>query len=187
MNGEPLSPQHGAPLRLVVPGWYGMASVKWLRTITVAAEPFEGYQMMHSYRVKRSEDEAGEPVRRIVPRALMEPVGIPDFATRERHVTAGVPVPLAGRAWSGHGPVVRIEVSGDDGATWTDAEVDPAPGPHAWHRWRASWTPATPGEVVLACRATDAAGNVQPLDPPWNWGGYMNNAVQRMPVVVDPA
>jgi len=79
---------------------------------------------------------------------------------------------------------VRVEVSTDGAATWADARLGDAPGPHAWRAWSATWTPAAPGEYVLACRATDGTGDVQPLEPVWNLGGYQNNSVQRIPVTV---
>jgi DMSO/TMAO reductase YedYZ molybdopterin-dependent catalytic subunit len=183
MNGEPLAPQHGFPLRLLVPGWYGMTSVKWLGRMTVLDAPFDGYQQRHSYRLRAEEDEEGEPVTRIQVRALMIPPGIPDFRSRVRFVTAG-PCIVEGRAWSGVADVAGVEVSSDGGDTWHDAELEPsALGDWAWRSWRFTWD-ARPGEHELCCRARDAAGNVQPLDAPWNLGGYLNNAVQRVPVVV---
>jgi DMSO/TMAO reductase YedYZ molybdopterin-dependent catalytic subunit len=183
LNGEPLPPQHGRPLRLVVPGWYGMTNVKWLGALTVTTEPFAGYQQARGYRVRRNEDEEGEPVSRIVPRALMIPPGIPDFLTRVRTVRAGTAA-LEGRAWSGHGEVTAVEVSADGGATWSAASLEPAElGPYAWRRWTFTWH-AEPGEHVLCCRATDDAGRTQPTDSAWNLGGYVNNAVQRVPVTV---
>jgi DMSO/TMAO reductase YedYZ molybdopterin-dependent catalytic subunit len=183
INHVPLPPQHGFPLRLVVPGWYGMGNVKWLRAITVADEPFQGYQQVRGYRMRRSEDdETGEPVTRMFPRALMAPPGVPDFMTRRRFAEAGE-LRLEGRAWSGRGAITRVEVSVDGGEGWDDATLGDAPGPHAWRAWSYAWT-AAPGEHVLACRATDAAGNVQPLEPEWNVGGYANNAIQRIPVTI---
>ena len=89
MGGEPLLPQHGFPLRLMVPGWYGMTSVKWLTRIAVVDEPFDGYQMVNGYRIREDEDDPGTPVTRIEPRSLMVPPGIPDFLTRRRFVAAG--------------------------------------------------------------------------------------------------
>jgi DMSO/TMAO reductase YedYZ molybdopterin-dependent catalytic subunit len=184
MNGAPLPPQHGFPLRLVVPGWYGMTNVKWLSSITVTEEPFTGYQVAHAYRFRQSEDEHGRPVTRMRPRSLMVPPGIPDFFTRERVVERGEPVLLEGRAWSGSGPIVRVEVSADAGTTWADAEVvHDLPDASAWSRWSFRWEPVTTGTCVLCCRATDASGEAQPLEPEWNLGGYENNAVQR--VIVD--
>jgi DMSO/TMAO reductase YedYZ molybdopterin-dependent catalytic subunit len=120
LNGAPLPPQHGFPLRLVVPGWYGMTNVKWLSRITVVEEPFAGYQVVNGYRVRQNEDEEGRPVTRIRPRSLMVPPGIPDFMTRERIVERGQ-VSLEGRAWSGRGAIARVEVSTDGGRTWADA------------------------------------------------------------------
>ena len=183
MNGVPLPPQHGAPLRLVVPGWYGMTSVKWLSRIAVLDAGFDGYQMRQSYRLRQEEDEPGEPVSRIQPRSLVIPPGIPDFLTRTRVVRPGTRV-LEGRAWSGEAEIARVEVSTDGGATWSAAELGPTTlGRWAWRSWTYPWD-AEPGDFELCSRASDAAGNVQPLDPPWNLGGYANNAVQRVPVTV---
>jgi DMSO/TMAO reductase YedYZ molybdopterin-dependent catalytic subunit len=183
MNGQPLLPQHGFPLRLVVPGWYGMTSVKWLERVTLLDRPFEGYQQARGYRLRQSPDETGEPVTRIVPRSLMVPPGIPDFATRERTVAPGARR-VVGRAWSGLGRVDRVEFSADGGATWTDARLGPEISRWAWRSWESDWGPSEPGEYELCCRARDAAGNTQPLKTPWNLGGYANNEVQRVPVRV---
>jgi sulfane dehydrogenase subunit SoxC len=184
INGVPLPPQHGFPLRLVVPGWYGMANVKWLTRITVLDQPFAGYQHERAYRWRTGEQDRGEPLTRIEPRALMAPPGIPDFMTRERTVQAGK-VTLEGRAWSGLAPVAAVEVSTDDGATWQGARLDPPElGPWAWRRWSYDWTAAGPGRRVLACRARDEAGNAQAAAPRWNVGGYANNEVQRVVVTV---
>jgi sulfane dehydrogenase subunit SoxC len=183
VNGVPLPPQHGFPLRLVVPGWYGMTSVKWLSRITLVAEPFDGYQMRHSYRVRQEEDEAGEPITTIAPRSLMVPPGIPEFLSRARVVEAGR-CEIAGRAWSGGSEIAGVEVSTDGGETWAAARLDDATlGRWAWRWWRLVWD-AEPGDYELCCRARDAAGNEQPLEPPWNVGGYANNAVQRVSVTV---
>jgi DMSO/TMAO reductase YedYZ molybdopterin-dependent catalytic subunit len=183
LNGSPLPPQHGYPLRLLVPGWYGMTNVKWLTQITLSRDPFTGYQQARGYRFRHDEDDAGRPLQRILPRALMAPPGIPEFMTRERTVDAA-PTTVEGRAWSGHGTVESVEFSDDDGATWSAATLDPPElGRWAWRRWTYEWD-AAPGERVLACRARDSAGNEQPLEPAWNVGGYANNAVQRVRVTV---
>ena len=182
MNGQPLPPQHGAPLRLVVPGWYGMANVKWLTRITALPRPYEGYQNAVSYRFRTDPDEPGEPVSRIQVRSLLVPPGIPSFPERERTLTAGH-VTLEGRAWSGSGSIERVEVSTDGGVTWQDATVHPAAADHAWHRWTFEWN-ATLGVYELVCRATDATGATQPLRPQQNVGGYANNAVHRVRVLV---
>jgi DMSO/TMAO reductase YedYZ molybdopterin-dependent catalytic subunit len=182
MNGQPLPPQHGFPLRLVVPGWYGMTSVKWLSQMTAVTVPFDGYQQTRAYRLRSSEDDPGTPVTLMMPRSLMVPPGIPDFFTRRRHVEVGEHV-LEGRAWSGWGLIERVQVSDDAGESWTDAELGEQAGPHAWCSWSSPWS-AVAGEHVLCCRAEDGAGNVQPLEPRWNPGGYANNAVHRVPVTV---
>lgn len=183
INGVPLPPQHGFPLRLVVPGWYGMTNVKWLSRITVVGERFDGYQMRQSYRFRRDESDVGEPVSRIAPRSLMVPPGIPEFMSRARIVEAG-PCELRGRAWSGSAEVVGVDVSTDGGTEWAPAELGPAElGRWAWRSWSFVWD-ARAGEHELCCRARDAAGNEQPLAPPWNVGGYANNAVQRVSVTV---
>jgi sulfane dehydrogenase subunit SoxC len=176
MNGAPLPPQHGYPLRLVVPGWYGMTHVKWLRRIEAVQEPFGGWQQTDAYLI----DDV--PVTRMLPRALMVPPGIPDFLTRERFVDER-PHTLVGRAWSGYGEIVRVEVSDNGGTTWADATLEPPLGEYAWRGWSFEWDP-TPGDYELSCRATDSAGNVQPLVGRWNHGGYSNNAVQRVRVKV---
>jgi sulfane dehydrogenase subunit SoxC len=183
INGQPLPPQHGFPLRLIVPGWYGMTHVKWLDRITVLNEPFEGYQQAHQYREKQSEDDPGIPITRMLPRSLLVPPGIPDFPDRRRFLESGS-CRLEGRAWSGSGPITRVEVSVDGGHSWEDAVLDAPAGGFAWCRWTFSWEDAAPGEYELCSRATDGAGNVQPTDPGWNYGGYVNNAVQRVSVTV---
>jgi DMSO/TMAO reductase YedYZ molybdopterin-dependent catalytic subunit len=184
LNGVPLPPQHGFPLRLLVPGWYGMTNVKWLTRITLLDEPFTGYQQARGYRLRQTEEEQGEALSRIHPRALMVPPGIPDFMTRERTVHAGN-VTIEGRAWSGLAPVTAVEVSTDGGSSWRDARVDPPElGPWAWRHWSYDWNAAEPGAHVLACRARDEAGNAQPVDQRWNAGGYANNEVQRVSVTV---
>ena len=180
MNGRPLEPQHGFPLRLLVPGWYGMTSVKWLTRIEAVTEPFRGFHQATAYHYKQSDDEPGEPVSRIRPRALMIPPGFPDFPDRRRYLDRG-PVTVTGRAWSGLAPIERVEI-GVDGQ-WHEAELDEPIGEWAWRRWSWSWD-AEPGEHMLACRATDAGGESQPLEQPWNVQGLGNNLVQQVPVLV---
>ena len=182
LNGAPLPPQHGFPLRLLVPGWYGMTNVKWLDRIELLERPFDGYQQAQGYRLRQNEEETGEPLQRMLPRSLLVPPGIPEFLTRERTVPAGE-CRVEGRAWSGLAPVERVEVSSDGGATWAEAELDPPGGRWAWRGWRFRWD-AQPGEHVLCSRARDEAGNEQPLEPAWNLGGYANNAVQKVRVTV---
>jgi sulfane dehydrogenase subunit SoxC len=185
MNGRPLPPQHGSPLRLVVPEWYGMTSVKWLKSITAISEPFEGVQQAVLYRYRRSEEDPGEPVTRKNPHALMVPPGIPDYLSRTRHLGAGRTL-VEGRAWSGWGPVERVEFSSDGGRTWTDTKLGEPVGSYAWRPWSYEWDAREPDEYELCVRATDAAGKTQPVDDAdaWNVGGYGVNVVQRVPVLV---
>jgi sulfane dehydrogenase subunit SoxC len=182
MNGQPLPPQHGYPVRLLVPDWYGMCSVKWLRRITAVREPFDGFQV-DAYQLRQDPDGPGERVTRKAVRAMMLPPGFSDFPARRRFVEAGRQE-LIGRAWSGWGHVSRVDVSTDGGETWSDAALGPEPASSSsWRAWSFVWD-AEPGEHELSVRATDDAGNVQPTDPPWNYGGFMNNTVQRVPVIV---
>ena len=186
-NGQPLLPQHGFPLRLVVPSWYGMASVKWLRAITVLNEPFRGVEQSKVYRFQQVKGEAGEPVTFKRVHSLIMPPGLPDLITRQRFLAPG-PVVLQGTAWSGAGRIVKVEVSTDDASTWADATLVPvSPDRFAWTQWRFDWN-APEGEHILACRATDEAGDVQPINPQerWNRQGMGVNGVQRVHVTVTP-
>ncbi|MDQ3043939.1 MAG: sulfite oxidase [Chloroflexota bacterium] len=184
-NGQSLLPQHGFPLRLVVPAWYGMTSVKWLRAITVLNEPFQGVQQAQVYRYQRTKDDPGDPVTLKRVHSVMKPPGIPDLLSRHRFLAPGRHV-LRGMAWSGSGIITRVEVSTDDGVTWQEAILARAGGTYAWTPWRIEWTAEAPGEYVLASRATDAVGNSQPLDPNavWNRQGMGGNGVQRIDVTV---
>lgn len=178
MNGQPLPPSHGRPVRLVVPSWYGMASVKWLVHVRASAEPFRGWFQAERY-VYRGRDG--------------RPDGTPLTHKRVRSVIArpadGVSVPagsveVAGTAWSGGVPVERVAVSADGGASWGDAWLGEPAGRHAATPWRWTWEPDRPGTYVLVARATDAAGETQPLESLWNAHGYGNNVVQRVAVEV---
>ena len=182
MNGAPLLPQHGFPLRVIVPGWYGMTNVKWLGRIEFLETPFAGYQNSQGYRLRQTEDDEGVPLDRMRPRSLMVPPGIPEFLSRDRFLEAGE-VLLEGRAWSGHAPIASVEVSADGGSTWALAELEPDGERWAWRGWTYRWQ-AEHGDHLLCSRARDEVGNEQPLEMPWNVGGYANNAVQTVRVTV---
>ncbi len=182
MNGRELEPQHGFPLRLLVPGWYGMTSVKWLTSIEAIDHEFGGYQQAVAYRYADAADDPGEPVSLIRLRALMAPPGIPDFLTRTRLVEVG-PVLLNGRAWAGREEIARVEVSTDGGKSWSAAMLDAPAGRYAWRGWSYEWN-ATPGRHVLCVRATSADGDSQP-DEAWNAQGVGNNQIQRVEVIVE--
>jgi DMSO/TMAO reductase YedYZ molybdopterin-dependent catalytic subunit len=168
---------------LIVPGWYGMTHVKWLRSITVLDHAFEGFQQAVAYHYRQSTSDSGAPVTRILPRALMVPPGVPDFMSRTRFVEPSVQV-VEGRAWSGRAAVNRVEFSHDGGGSWVDAVLGEPVSPYAWRGWTSRWDATRPGEYELCARATDAAGNVQPASPDWNLEGIQNNAIQRVTVVV---
>src|ERR1700752_3237736 len=159
MNGRDLSPDHGFPLRAIVPGHYGMASVKWLTSIRAVREPFHGYWQTSDYAYWDSMD--GKPVRR----ALGE-MKIKSQIARPRNyetIAPNVIYTVSGAAWSGETDVTEIAVSTDGGRTWAEAEfVDPVRR-HAWRRWKFDWlTSKEPGQYTLLARAKDASGLVQP-------------------------
>lgn len=184
MNGQPLLPQHGAPLRIVVPGWYGMASVKWLSHIEAWPKRYDGFQQVQTYRFRETADDPGRPVTTIRVKSLMVPPGVPDWGSRLRYLRSG-PVTVQGKAWSGGGvPITRVEF-GVDG-TWRDAKLKAPKGRYAWTGWQVDWR-ARPGEHVLRCRATDANGAVQPMEAPWDASGFGNNMVHEVGVYVAEA
>ncbi|MBX2836003.1 MAG: molybdopterin-dependent oxidoreductase, partial [Gammaproteobacteria bacterium] len=184
MNGQPLLPQHGAPLRLIVPGWYGMASVKWLSKIQALEQPYQGFQQVQTYRYRQHKDDEGVPVTAIRVKSLMTPPGIPDWISRSRYVSSGS-VTIVGRAWSGNGTAIaKVEFS--DGTDWQEATLSKPVGRYAWVKWTIIWD-AKPGEYNLTCRATDSLGNVQPVEPVWDAAGFGNNAVQTVQVYVKDA
>jgi DMSO/TMAO reductase YedYZ molybdopterin-dependent catalytic subunit len=182
-NGQPLLPAHGFPLRLIVPTWYGMASVKWLKKITVIDHTFQGVEQKLVYRLQTSSSDGGRPVQEKWVNSRIKPPGYPDAISRMRFVPAG-PVPLVGKAWSGFAPIVKVEVSSDDRRTWSPATLGPPVSPYSWTPFAFTWN-ATPGETILSSRATDADGNVQPLKPFWNVQGMAQNGVERIPVRVN--
>jgi DMSO/TMAO reductase YedYZ molybdopterin-dependent catalytic subunit len=179
LNGEPLSRDHGFPLRLVVPGWYGMASVKWLEQIDVVSEPFGGFFQKEHYVYADEPGVAdGAPVGRIRVRSL---IVAPQPGAR---LAAGASL-IEGIAWSGHGPVDRVEVSVDGGGAWEEAALEPATGRYGAQRWTFAWAPSRSGSHHLVSRATDASGNGQPAAQRWNRLGYGNNGPQVVAVEVD--
>lgn len=172
MNGEPLPRNHGFPLRLHVPGWYGMAAVKWLIEVEARTEPFEGFfQTEHyTYQAEQGTPE-GEPVREMRVRSLViSPV---DGAT----LSSGE-VEIHGLAWSGKGAVSQVEVSTDGGHSWEMAEIIPTPSAHTPSHWRWNMEDVEPGSYSVLSRAMDSTGEMQPLAQRWNALGYGNNGVQ---------
>ncbi|MGW8766805.1 molybdopterin-dependent oxidoreductase [Streptomyces sp. NPDC055815] len=198
MNGEPLAPEHGAPVRLVVPGRYAVADVKWLVEARAVTEPFGGVFQTEEYVYRASRGTPDGPVTTVRVKSLIT-TPEPDSALRRDHETL-----VRGRAWSGGGvPVRRVEVRaayedvdgrpgedghGDEGGPgageWHEAVLEPPSGPYAWTGWSYRWTPRLPGAYRLQARATDAHGDTQPPRAPWNAGGYGCNPVASLGVVV---
>ncbi len=181
MNDAPLLPQHGAPLRIIVPGWYGMASVKWLTRIEALTQRYQGFQQVQTYRYRANAEDPGRPVTTMRVKSLMKPPGVPDWVTRQRWMQEGA-VTIEGRAWSGGGAAIQsVEVW--TGEAWHQAELTGRQDHYAWTGWRFDWHPK-PGVYDLACRATDANGQVQPLEAPFDLAGFANNAVHRVRLYV---
>jgi DMSO/TMAO reductase YedYZ molybdopterin-dependent catalytic subunit len=178
MNGRPLPRSHGAPARLIVPGWYAMASVKWLRTITAVDRPFRGpfQSEKYVYRGDPGVRSRVEPVQRIRVKSLTTS---PQEGARVRF---GRVTSIRGRAWSGHGRVVRVEV--DTGEGWTRARLAKNRGQYDWVGWRVPWRPHTLGENRIRVRATDASGSTQPARPRENRFQYGFNAIRSVRVFV---
>jgi DMSO/TMAO reductase YedYZ molybdopterin-dependent catalytic subunit len=177
MNGVEIPREHGGPLRLVVPGWYGMASAKWLTHITLLDQPFTGFFQKDRYVVD------GAPLREIMPRSVIT-------APSDGSEIAGPAVEVRGYAWSGTGPIERVEVLwGMPPGDARDAELGPIATPFAWRAFHKRLSIAPPDgarsvTLDLAARAHDAAGNAQPLAPRWNELGYQNNAVRPVRIRV---
>jgi len=181
-NGQPLLQEHGFPLRLIVPTWYGMQSVKWLKQITVIDHTYQGVENKEVYRLTPSLSDGGRPVQQKAVKSLIRPPGIPDLLTRRRFVERREQT-LEGKAWSGDAPITKVEVSTDDRRTFQPAALGDQIS-RAWTPWSFEWTPPGPGDFVLSVRATDAEGNTQPLEPRWNVQGMAQNMVQRLGVTV---
>lgn len=177
-NGEDLLPDHGYPLRLLVPGWVGIAQVKWLGSLEVSTGPLESPWNTRWYRMSGGDHPADSPPLTVLP--VRSALALP----WPGQVQVGEEVELTGRAWSGLAPIRRVEVSTDDGATWTEAELVPDDAAEVWSRFQSVWRPGAPGEHAVLVRATDGAGRTQPDRTPYNSDGYLFDAVVRHPVVV---
>jgi DMSO/TMAO reductase YedYZ molybdopterin-dependent catalytic subunit len=174
MNGEPLPIQHGYPLRLVVPGWYGVASVKWLTDIELSDQPFDGYYQTERYVYYWNRDgrEVREPVTLQKVRALItEPAPGQEAAPGE--------LVVRGVAWSGAAPIARVEVS-VDGGDWREARLVGERKRHSWQWWELITRFERKGDVTLRARATDLAGRGQPESAEWNKLGYGNNGIHEV-------
>jgi len=170
MNGEDLPALHGYPLRLVLPGWYAVASVKWLTRIELTAQPFRGHFQVSRYHID------GKPVTLQEIRSLVIEPGPGQLIETGQRVIRGV-------AWSGAAPIARVEVSIDRGP-WQPATLTGESRRHSWQWWELAAGFERSGEVAVRARATDLAGRTQPEQPRWNPLGYANNAIHEVRLTV---
>ena len=178
MNGQALPEQHGYPLRLLVPGWYGMASVKWLKQISLLTEPFEGFFQKDDYvYVGETGIQDGTPVTSMRVRALI-------VQPAQGSALPHGEIRIGGLSWTGQGTLSRVEISFDEGDSWLEAELDSSASPYGAQRWSYLWKPESPGQYTITVRASDSLGNTQPLSPRWNKGGYGNNSAHQVDLTI---
>ncbi|MFL6216520.1 MAG: sulfite oxidase [Blastocatellia bacterium] len=180
MNGEPLPPAHGGPLRALVAGWYGMDSVKWLKQITVARAPFAGfYQARRYYEARRINDVTtrGPLGAMRLKSQIAQPINDAMLTLK--------PTTIIGAAWCGDADIARVEVTTDSGETWRESTLGADRAPLAWRLWAYEWQPTATGKIVIAARAYDIKGRVQPLErDPQIITPYANNWIDRHVVEV---
>jgi DMSO/TMAO reductase YedYZ molybdopterin-dependent catalytic subunit len=175
MNGQPLPYDNGYPVRLVVPGWVGVANVKWVGQIEVSTTPLYSLWNTTMYVLTGPTYPTAEVITTQVVKSAFELA----FGAQ---LPAGTATTLTGRSWSGTGSIKSVDISTDGGTTWTPATLHGANLPNAWARWKYNWTPPATGSYTLRARATDSAGNVQPTTVPFNDGGYLFGAIVQHPV-----
>lgn len=183
MNGQPLTAQHGFPVRAIVPGWYGMASVKWLTGIQVIDVPFQGFFQTLDYSYWTHSGPLSPQLKPLAEMQIKSQIARP---APGEVVAAGQIYEVVGAAWTGsETTITRVEVSTDGGQHWAEAELtDPAEA-NVWRRWRYVWpTPATPGIVTLLARATDSAGQTQPTCHAPGRGKYMITFPLPIPITL---
>jgi DMSO/TMAO reductase YedYZ molybdopterin-dependent catalytic subunit len=191
MNGLPLTSEHGYPARALVPGWIGSASIKWLTEIRVLQRELQGYFMDSAYRLPAPPTEAAKENRTTSDGARLGKVitslpvkSIIATPADGSTIDPAAPLRVFGAAWAGESAVARVEVSTDSGQSWQSATLGPEHARYAWRLWEFSWKPPEEGTYLIFSRATDIRGRSQPLDVPWNPGGYLWNAVDRVRVTV---
>ncbi len=171
MNGEPLPAAHGGPARLLVPGWAGIASTKWLTRLTVSDKPFVGPFQGELYVVYDADGVPIQPVREMPVKSIV--------VSPEQDETLSYSPVVSGFAWSGHGGVEKVQTSLDEGASWQTASIVAEAGPFSWVRWEQPLD-LSPGSYEICARATDRRGLVQPWKAFWNQKGYFMNEIQRV-------
>lgn len=175
MAGAPLSVDHGAPARLIVPGWFGMASVKWLARLDAITTPFTGYFQRQRYVF--DVNGAIEPVRRARVKSMI--------ASPQEGATCSRQLLVQGWAWSGAGAISRVELAVNDAPVWIEAALGTPASAYAWTPFEAELALPDTAQATIRSRATDAAGNTQPERIAWNRLGYGNNAIRAMAVSVN--
>jgi len=184
MNDEPLSENHGFPVRALVPGWVGAASCKWLTEIKILEKEFEGNFMKPGYRFPNHPGKPGEainpddthPLTSLVVKSL---IALPDNAT-----LTGRSHKIQGTAWAGEADIVKVEISTDGGSTWKSAKFGHEKAKYAWRSWSFAWKAPKPGDYTILSRATDSQGHTQPAAAIWNPSGYFYNAYDQVKVHV---
>ncbi len=180
MNGSDLPPEHGFPVRAIVPGWYAMASVKWLQRIIVMDEPFTGYYQTLDYAYWKRRAEVAE----LTPLTEMQIKAEIAKPAQGGTVPSNSNVRVHGAAWTSDGEITRVELSTDGGSSWKEANLLGEPKPNAWRLWEFNWqTPAAAGKQTLIARATDSLGHTQPLQHDPDRGTYMINHL--LPITVE--
>jgi DMSO/TMAO reductase YedYZ molybdopterin-dependent catalytic subunit len=186
MNGESIPDLHGFPVRLIVPGWDGTSWVKWVTTLSVASEPDKGFYMNPAYRFPKHPGPPGAPASP-ADLAVIEGMLVKSCITgpSDQARIALASTSIRGIAWAGEEQIVRVQVSMDGGRRWGDAQLSPQNLPFAWRLWSINWTPTQPGYYTIMSRATDSAGNIQPIVATWNPSGYLYNAIDQIGVKVE--
>jgi len=180
MNGNDLPPQHGFPLRAIVPGWYAMASIKWLQRIIVTDRPFSGYYQTLDYAFWKRRGDIAE----LAPLTEMQIKAEIARPAEGEIVPANSNMRVHGAAWTSDGEITRVELSTDGGANWKEASLIDQAIPNAWRLWEFKWhTPSKPGKQTLIARATDSRGRTQPVEHDPDRGTYMINHL--LPIEVE--
>lgn len=184
MNGEPLPQLHGAPARLVVPGWAGDHWMKWLMRISPQPAPQTGFYMDVGYRYPNKPGEPGVAFKPEEMHPVTELFVKSNITQAPATVRVGAPATITGLAFSGAPDIAKVEVTDDDGATWREAQLGPEHDPYAWRMWSYRYVPRSAGKIQLAARATDSRGGVQPKEAVWNQSGYLYNGWHSVGVEV---
>jgi DMSO/TMAO reductase YedYZ molybdopterin-dependent catalytic subunit len=180
MNGEKLSAAHGFPLRAIVPGWYAMASVKWLRRIIITSKPFNGFYQSLDYTYW-DRNGALPTLAPLAEQQVKAEIARPENGEK---IPAGAAYRVRGAAWSGEADITKVEISFDSGTSWSEAKLLGEAVKNAWRLWEYEWkAPAQSGRHTLLARATDSRGQVQPSERSGDRGTYMINHL--LPVEVE--